>query len=1229
MSSKEKFKTIGQTQIIQKRSESNNKPNNTKNYSVQKVVIQKSYKTTYNTNGTINNQRNLNQNKTSQYQIKSENPVIKNQLRNKDTYQSKGVKIYEYTSSNSNSMNSLNLKHHQNQVNNLIHNHRFYTSVTSKTENVSKSSQIGSRTRTERSERIQSLSPAIKNKYIIETKKVELFAKPTYSSVSNSSKETNVSLSKAQIKKLMINMWREETYCSNVESLCCIVDKQATQRSTLSVGIYEKEIEQKNILIKDYEAQILKLKSLLNVKEQEMKQLVKNLKESEVNIRNKKIYELDSRTINNAKENLDKDAHSLEIISFKKGWKDTIIPSPVNEIFIQNIMNSNNYEEMIKMKMTEEEILKRKKLEKISNFEIQEMGLLSIISRKPKIKPVFQHLESMMIFSKEKLDPLKFQKMEEMNVVSHEIKAKNKIQQLDAMEILQLKKNKKLSLQEQKLNGLEIVRDYDMLLVKPKWDSLKVQGTGLNLLSMKRNVELENQEMDEFEIHGKKPEKIHVLIPLAENKIQKLNSFQINRKIKIGVEKTIKDAKLEINEKQKEEKINWSEIIMPIKTTKLFIKRNYAKMENKLVINWNELMKPIKSTKLVIKGKMIKEEPKKDNILKIEKKDEFNFLNTFPEKKSIEFCTENFNINLLASQKELKKSLKEPKEEIDIIEKKDKKVILIENKIDSINIFGLKKKNILIPSSTQSLFLISEEKDTNIDWNDHNKVMKTRELNIHKKIKEKNDICKQVVNIEIASKREIILKPMEAHKLIIKGIEKKLTKKPSFKQIKENILFIRSMKKKVDIVKKPEIIFEQIKENKLFIKGKKKSFVEKQILKVVNWNELVKIQKNPNINLTQKAPKIDFKIQNLNTFNVKGIKQLQEQITEKNIIINNWAESLKAQKNTKFAIKGKKFPVKLLIIKGDKFMIKKEPEEEIIFNDDYNHLSKKKIENGKKKSEKEKEEKIMVIKEKEITPIIQREIKAQVIRVKEESSETSSQSDIDVLAGIRKKGLNIISYDKDNKNSGYYKKIINGEVIFTPKNNLGVNLGGAKYKKEIIVKKKIVLNKKENSKVSGLEIRGNNGEIYYEGIGGISGVIGEGNYKIMNGGISGLNEQKKLTSLYQSTNNIRKNNKISKVPNDSKKKNIKKKFVVKSNIKVENLNEGNFSQNFDNNTQILTGDIVNERNKKIIFKSNLTSENLKHSSSSYGLTQNKGNYISMNKEETYVYEHKDNGNFNK
>ena len=71
MSSKENYKQIGHTQIIQKRSETNNRKDNSKNYSVQKVVIQKSYKTSYNTNGINRNQRSINQNKRAQYQIKN------------------------------------------------------------------------------------------------------------------------------------------------------------------------------------------------------------------------------------------------------------------------------------------------------------------------------------------------------------------------------------------------------------------------------------------------------------------------------------------------------------------------------------------------------------------------------------------------------------------------------------------------------------------------------------------------------------------------------------------------------------------------------------------------------------------------------------------------------------------------------------------------------------------------------------------------------------------------------------------------------------------------------------------------------------------------------------------------------------------------------------------------------------------------------------------------------
>ena len=59
MSSKEKYKQSGHAQIVQKRSESNNRTNNSNSYSIQKVVVQKSIKTSYNTNETNHNQRSI------------------------------------------------------------------------------------------------------------------------------------------------------------------------------------------------------------------------------------------------------------------------------------------------------------------------------------------------------------------------------------------------------------------------------------------------------------------------------------------------------------------------------------------------------------------------------------------------------------------------------------------------------------------------------------------------------------------------------------------------------------------------------------------------------------------------------------------------------------------------------------------------------------------------------------------------------------------------------------------------------------------------------------------------------------------------------------------------------------------------------------------------------------------------------------------------------------------
>lgn len=112
--------------------------------------------------------------------------------------------------------------------------------------------------------------------------------------------------------------------------------------------------------------------------------------------------------------------------------------------------------------------------------------------------------------SKENIPPLIFQKIQEINVTSEETKPQNKFQESNGLEIITYQKSRKVNLQEQHLNGLEIQRGYKILFVKPIWNSFKIQKTGLNLLNMSRDIELENQEIDEFEIHGTKPEKIQV-----------------------------------------------------------------------------------------------------------------------------------------------------------------------------------------------------------------------------------------------------------------------------------------------------------------------------------------------------------------------------------------------------------------------------------------------------------------------------------------------------------------------------------------------------------------------------------------------------------------------------------------------------------------------------------------------------------------------------------------------
>ena len=107
-----------------------------------------------------------------------------------------------------------------------------------------------------------------------------------------------------------------------------------------------------------------------------------------------------------------------------------------------------------------------------------------------------------------------------------------------------------------------------------------------------------------------------------------------------------------------------------------------------------------------------------------------------------------------------------------------------------------------------------------------------------------------------------------------------------------------------------------------------------------------------------------LKKQGLNAFCLRGVKKIQKKSSDKiEVVKYDWSDLIKAQRNAKFEIKGKTKTVKLSIIKGDKFLLKKEPEEEIIYNDDYNYLKQPKIRVAISNYENKKAENTLVKKE--------------------------------------------------------------------------------------------------------------------------------------------------------------------------------------------------------------------------------------------------------------------------
>ena len=413
---------------------------------------------------------------------------IRESLRKNRNYVVKSQKVYteKYVSTHSSNRPSIqnisNSKYYSN-LNNMNANSKSYTNITTTTKRVNTNTNRNINTSSS-SNYIQtvdkriirqsspkpassSTSPSVKSKYIIETKKVELFRKPKNTPDNKFVKETNIntstSISNYEVKQIMRGIWGNETYCSPVESLCCLADDT---RSNLS---------QNTIIFEEYEEEIRRLKNIIMKKDDELNNLMTNLKDvkNKLNININKNISIKKGFTG---KNLDQDAHELQIISTKLGWNEVNIPSPVNEMFIQSIENKMpqrmQYIEGMQIIGKKEESVQESISDAEAVLEIQEMNALSIFSNKRKSKSICQHLQSLMILStrkeeqsedysikekEEKIntgleiipaekEPLVFQKIEQINYKSY-VKPKprkpiNQIQELDGLEIINYKGQK-------------------------------------------------------------------------------------------------------------------------------------------------------------------------------------------------------------------------------------------------------------------------------------------------------------------------------------------------------------------------------------------------------------------------------------------------------------------------------------------------------------------------------------------------------------------------------------------------------------------------------------------------------------------------------------------------------------------------------------------------------------------------------------------------------------------
>jgi hypothetical protein len=189
----------------------------------------------------------------------------------------------------------------------------------------------------------------------------------------------------------------------------------------------------------------------------------------------------------------------------------------------------------------------------------------------------------------------------------------------------------------------------------------------------------------------------------------------------------------------------------------------------------------------------------------------------------------------------------------------------------------------------------------------------------------------------------------------------------------------------------------------------------------------------------------------------------------------------------------------------------------------------------------------------------------------------------------------LIGYKKIGEINGYQTKIVNGEVVFTAKNGLGVNLGGTQYQKQITTKVGYTKSLSNfANQMSGIEIINPKGkkEIYYQKLTGSRGAIEDGNYTVISTNLEnfkGLSGSISCRQMKVLNSNIDNNNPEADLGNNGQQKSFRKQIIISS--KTQNVTQNDINGQSIPKVILNNSKIKDSKNKSNIYLKQKDSQN--------------------------------------